>query len=93
MFHLRSTASSECTYNLFARYLAGASGRGQLSGKFRILDFYCEARFEFSVAEFHDELEADLAVFEIDLLDGQGSVEPAHVRVDSQPLLACASLG
>ena len=67
---LTCTLSSECTDYLRTLDFPGASGRGQLTGKFRVLDFSFEGRFEFALAELHNELEAELAFFEVDLFEG-----------------------
>ena len=69
------------------RYFRRASGRFDFARELGICDLSFEARLIFPVAEFQHVLEAHLVTIESNLLDESGSVERAHVRIDSQPLL------
>ncbi len=85
------SASSERTPS--ACYFGRASGRCHFARELGIRDRSFEARFVILVVEGHNVLEAHLVAVEIDLLDQRRTVKRAHVRIDSQPLLARAALG
>ncbi len=93
MLHLPCAASSESTDYFRTCYLLAASGCRYLSGKLRIFYFSFESYLERLVTEFQNRQEIDLIVFQVDLLDWNCSVQSAHVRIDSEPLLASAPFG
>ncbi len=91
MRHLSCAASSGSTDYFRTCYLLAASGGRNLSGELLIFYFSFESYLERLVTEFQNRQEINLVVFQIDLIDWNSPVQSAHVRIDSEPLLAVAA--